>query len=139
MKPIFWIIVTILLSPVLTFALFAGNGLGEIVEPTVDEWVQFLMSLKGWQGFSTLGIAAAVVQGALFIFRSQFFGLDGKQKIVIVQALTIVAGVIGLRIQDFDWFSSIIHANTLGAIQVFLHQLYKQFTDPGDKYEIPKV
>lgn len=137
MKPIFWIIVSILLSPVLTFAVFAGSG-SEVVEPTVDEWVQFLLSLKGWAGFSTLGIAAAVVQGAIFIFRSQFMPMSGKQKIVLVQALSIVAGVIGLRIQDFDWFSALIHANTLGAFQVFLHQLYKQFTDNGDKYEIPK-
>lgn len=128
---------SILLLPVLTFALFAGSG-GDVVEPTVDEWVTFLMSLKGWAGLSTLGIAAAVVQGAIFIFRSQFLPMDGKQKILLVQALSIVAGVIGLRIQDFDWFSSLIHANTLGAFQVFLHQLYKQFTDPGDRYEIPK-
>ena len=137
MKPIFWIIVGFLVSPLISMALFAGTG--ALAEPTVDEWIKFLASLKGVTGLGTLSVAAAVVQGALFLFRSQFLPLDGRKKIMIVQALSIAAGVIGLRLQNFDWISSFIHANTMGAVQVFLHQIYKQFTDLGDKYETPKV
>lgn len=134
MKPIFWILVAILLTPFLSAALFAGS---EVVEPTIDEWIQFLASLKGITGFTTLGLAAAWVQASLFIFRSRFLPLDGKKKLMIVQVLSIIAGVIGLRLQNFDWASAFLHANTLGALQVFAHQIYKQFTDIGDKYAIP--
>lgn len=134
MKPIFWLLLSVILSPVVTFALMASPSPSE---PTIDEWVHFLMGLKGLSGFGALGIAAAVVQGSIFLFRSHWIPLEGKKKLMLVQALTIVSGVIALRTQSFDWFSSFIHANTLGAVQVFLHQVYKQFTDKGDRYEIP--
>ena len=138
MKPALWFFCSFF------FICLAGLGFAAsadpvLVEPTIQEWLQFLASLKGVHGLGALGIAGLTVQGLLYAFRSRFVTLSGKQKLIAVQVLSTIAGIIGLRLQGADFVSSLVHANTLGAIQVFAHQVYKQFTDPGDKYILPSV
>jgi hypothetical protein len=96
-------------------------------QPSGADWLTFVMSLKGAAGLGALGMAGAAVQGLLLIFRSDFVKLSGAKKLAIVQSLSIVFGVLSLRLNGFDWASSFLHANTLGAIQVFGNQLLKQF------------
>lgn len=136
MKPRFWAIVALLLAPLLTLTLYAAGV--DTGEPTYDDWLQFLMSLKGVAGIGTLGVAGVAVQGLLLLFRSKFVKMDGKQKLMVVQFLSVLAGMVGLRTQGIDWAAAFLHANTLGAVQVFAHQIYKQFFDrSSEKYALP--
>jgi len=136
MKPRFWMLVALLFAPLFTLTLYAAGV--DMGEPSYEDWLAFLMSLKGTVGLGTLGIAGVLVQGLLLLFRSQFVKMDGKQKLMLVQFLSVVAGMVGLKSQGIDWAAAFMHANTLGAVQVFAHQIYKQFFDrSADKYALP--
>lgn len=99
------------------------------VEPTSMSDIQkFIESLGGLKGLGALGIAAIAVQGLLLFFKSAFASFAGPAKILIVYGLTLVAGVLSLKISGVDWGGALLHTQTLAAAQVFLHQLYKQLT-----------
>lgn len=136
MKPIFWILTSGLILPVfITAAVSAG-------EISPEQWTQFQMfleAMKGMKGFGTLTVAGIVVQLLLTIIKANSTKIPGRYQIFLVQALSIIAGVIGLRLADFDWASAFLHSNTLGAVQVFLNQIYKQLTETEKKYELPAV
>lgn len=136
MKPIFWVFVFVLLTPfIVTAALFA-----DVVPPLPkpEEWQLFLESIRGKVGIIKFTMIAGFVQCLLFIFRDRFMKLPGQWKLIVVQFLTVIVGVTGLQIEGFDWPSSFVHANTVGALQVFVHQVIKQWTDKGEpRYELP--
>lgn len=137
MKPIFWITVCSLFClSIMSVAVFGQDASNP---PSVEEWVAFVSSIKGFVGLGQLGLAAVVVQGVLFMTRAKFIPLPGKYKLIIVQALSVISGVVTLRLANFDWASAIMHANTLGAVQVFVHQIIKQWTEDKNRYEIPPI
>lgn len=95
--------------------------------PTQSEWSAFLEGLGGIKGASTLAIVALVVQGLMLALKSGLGSLTGKLQLVLVYGLTLVGGVVALKVQGMDWGSILIHSSTMSAVQVFLHQIYKQF------------
>lgn len=137
MKPIFWIIVAILLSPfVVTAALFSQ----ELVPaaPSADEWADFVRAINGVEGMQHLGVAGFFVQLVMFFWRDEIDKLSGKWKLVLVHSLSLIGGVIAMRLGNFDWASAVTHANTLGAFMVFGHQFVKQwFGKDDDRYLLP--
>jgi len=90
---------------------------------------QLLASLGGLKGASALGIAVFVVQGVLLFFRTQLASFTGKWRLLIVTGLSLVAGVLGLSMAGVPWTTALVHANTIAALQVFIHQLVKQLSE----------
>ena len=99
--------------------------------PVVDakDVEYFLASINGLKGLGALGIALLIVQGLLLVLRSQFVKLTGRLKLVIASGLSIVVGILALRLNGVDLSASIMHGSTLAAINTFAHQLFKQFTE----------
>lgn len=136
MKPIFWVFVAILLSP---FVVTAGIYATEITPEQLSQFQTFVESIKGSKGVGQMSLSVIVVQALMYVLKENFPKMKGNHRILILQALTVIVGMIGLRFGDFDLASAFTHANTLGAIQVFLYQLWKQFTEAEEKYSLPAV
>lgn len=117
----------------LLFVLFVGTAFGqEIVEPSAQEIMNFLAALGGVKGASSLAIAALVVQGLMLLFRSSVGNFIGKYKLLTVLGLSLVSGVIALKLNGVDIGAAIVHSSTMASFQVFLNQLYKQFFEKKD-------
>lgn len=99
----------------------------ELLPPSADEIQALLVSLGGLKGAGALAIVAVVVQGLMLFFKSSIAAFAGKFQLLIVMLLTLVGGVIALKSQGMDWGAVIVHSSTLTALQVFLHQIFKQF------------
>ena len=126
LKNLFSVLLTVLLF------CFAGLAFAQAVDPAVsyDEFFAFLMkSLGGFKGAGALGTVALVVQLLMKLFQTQAGELLGKYKLLAVLGLTLVGGVITLKLTGVSWGASLLHSATLAAAQVLIHQLYKQFLD----------
>jgi len=134
MKPIFWVFVGTMLSPLF---ITAGIYASDIPPEQWTQFQQFLESLKGTHGLGQMGLAAIVVQVLMYFIKQNYPRLPGKWRIIILQGLSIAAGVLGLRIAEFDWASAFLHANTIGAFQVFAHSIWKEWTKTDEKYTLP--
>jgi type IV secretory pathway VirB2 component (pilin) len=122
-----------LLSLLVLFVIsFAALAQGEvIVPPTGDELVKLLQSIGGAVGAGTLAIVAVVVQGVLLFFRSSFAKFAGIWQLVIVNGLTLAVGVVALKAQGVEWSAALLHSQTLAALQVLVHQVWKQLSKPA--------
>ena len=110
---------------------FAALAQGEvIVPPSGDELIKFLQSLGGLKGAGTAAIVVIVVQGLLLFFRSSFAKFAGISQILIVNGLTLIAGVIALKAQGMELSVALLHSQTIAAFQVFAHQVFKQVSKP---------
>ena len=98
-----------------------------VAPPTQEEIASFLASLGGIKGAGTMAIVATVVQFIMLLAKSGLGKMAGVYQILLVSFLTLVGGVVGLKMNGLDWGSAILHSSSLAAGQVFLHQLYKQF------------
>lgn len=115
---------------VLIAAFGASMAFGQDVPaPTPEDWEKFLAALGGLSGLQGLGVAALVVQGLMLLLKSQLGKYAGKYQLVVVMGLSLVSGSIALKMTGLDWASVLVHSSTLGAVQVFLHQIYKQFLE----------
>lgn len=127
-KIIYWLLLAFLGLAVAFFSsVVLSQEAIEIMPPTNQEWLLFLSSVKGLKGFVSLGGAAAITQGLLYLFRGDLGVLLGKWRLVTVTLLTTISGALMLKITGLDWPSSLMHGTTLSAFQVFIHQFYKQF------------
>ena len=87
----------------------------------------FLSSLNGVQGAGALGVTVLIVQTLILVFKSQFLKLKKQYKILSVTLLTMIVGVLSLKISGLDWASCFLHSTTLSAAQVFAHNFLKSF------------
>jgi hypothetical protein len=115
---------------VLMLLSFAALAQGEvIVAPTGEELLKFLQSIGGLKGAGALAIAVVAVQGLLLFFRSSFAKFSGAYQLLVVNALSLVAGVVALKVSGgVEWSAALLHSQTLAALQVFAHQVLKQVT-----------
>ncbi|NBT58817.1 hypothetical protein EBT16_08550 [bacterium] len=97
----------------------------DIVPPIPDEWSQIIVNLTKGE-LSVLAIVAAVVQVLMLLFRTKFGEKSGKFRLLFVSGLSLVGGVLGLKIQGMEWGSALVHSSTLAAMQVFGFELYKK-------------
>lgn len=102
-----------------------------------DALKQLLAGLGGLKGASALGIAVFVIQGVLLFFRTQLAAFAGKWRLLIVTGLSLVIGVLALSMAGVSWTSALVHANTLAAVQVFIHQLVKQLSEKSEPVPAP--
>lgn len=88
---------------------------------------EILKSVGGLQGAGALGIVAVVVQVLMSFFRSPLANFAGKFRLLIVSALSMVGGVLALKLSGVDWVGSLVHSATLTSVMVFGNQIVKQF------------
>lgn len=109
---------------------FAQDALPVVGESDVLKSVfSFVTSYKEMSAF---GIALAVVQLLRMILSLESLGsifpsLTSKMKLVLITFLSLVSGIIALRVSGLSWLECIMHSGTLAAVQVFGHQFYKEF------------
>ena len=112
---------------------FSGYAFAQdaLSEPSLGDWLSLMKSLGGLKGASSMTVVAISVQLLMMVLRSPMGGIAGKWRLVLVYLLTMVGGVTSLMLTGVDLMTAIMHANTLAALQVFAHQVVKQFTpDP---------
>lgn len=97
-----------------------------VAPPTPADWASFWTSLGGWKGAGALGLTAVIVQGLLLLARSSFDPLPGATKLLVVTGLTLASGALVLKQTGLDWASVLMHASTLSAAQVFVHQVVSE-------------
>lgn len=126
-------ILAILLVPAVAFAQVDPASL-PVLLPTADLSTEqalgeLLKSLGGFKGATALGIVFLVVQASLLFFRTKLADFAGKWKLVIVTALSLVGGVIGLLVSGVPLLAALTHATTFTSLQVFGNQFIKQFAE----------
>lgn len=99
-----------------------------IVPIGLDDLGNLIKAIGGVKALGLMGVVVVLVQGLLLAARSHFTAFLGKWKLVTVLLLTVVSGVIGLRVTGLTWDACLLHATTVAAFQVLVHQLYTQFT-----------
>lgn len=112
-----------------TVVIFAAVAVAQDVIPPVSETDlrAFLMALGGAKTLSTLGIVGLVVQAIMLFLKSSLGEITGKWQLSLVLIFTFVGGIIGLKSGGMDWGAVLVHSSTIGAAQVLMHQIYKQF------------
>lgn len=97
----------------------------DFVAPIPEDWGQIIVNLTKGE-LSVLAIVAAVVQFLMLLFRTKLGEKSGKFRLLFVSGLSLVGGVLGLKIQGMEWGSALVHSSTLAAMQVFGFELYKK-------------
>lgn len=125
-------ILTVLVSLLICAVAYAADAADPL--PVADFFGQVWESIKGIKGAGAIGITLIVVQGIMMFFRTELAAWAGKWRLVVVYGLTIVVGVLALKIAGVSWGECLMHVQTLAAFQVFLNQLWKQIMTPkGDQ------
>ncbi len=115
------------MNVLLLFGLIFGSSIAFAQEVGGADIEALLDAIGGLKGGGTLAAVAAVVQALLWLAKGFLKGIAGKYQLLIVMGLNIFAGVVALMMSDVDLGAALLHSSTIGALQVFLHQIYKQF------------
>lgn len=114
----------------LIVATFSAVVWAQTEPVSYDEFVAFLLqSMGGFKGASTMAAVALVVQILMKLIQTNAGELLGKWKLLTVSLLSLVGGVLALKLTGLTWGASLLHSATLASLQVFLHQGYKQFIE----------
>lgn len=98
---------------------------------------QLLARLRNKSGLQLLTYVAITVQILLLAGRAFLQKVAGIYRVLIMNALTLVGGIIFLRLQGMDWISAALHSQTTAMAQVYFHQFFKQtLKKPKDDYAI---
>lgn len=126
----FLLLLFVIMIPIVAFTQ------GEtVVPPTADEVKSFLESLGGWTSVGTMGFVVLAVQAALLVMRSSFVKMNGWYKLLIVNGLTLVGGVLALKLgpANLSWVEALLHSQTLAAFQVLGHSAIKHKKEDKSK------
>lgn len=110
--------------------------------PSGDFIKYLLASIGGWKGLGAWGLAGLITQLLGAFLMSPLFAtlaglskpladLMGKHKLRIVCGLSLLSGICLLVATGLDWSAALVHSSTLAAFQVFLHQVWKQESEPA--------
>jgi hypothetical protein len=88
-----------------------------------------LAMLGGIGALKGLGIVVFIVQALMLVVRAPMSAFLGKWKLVVLSLLTTVGAWLVLKQQGMPLLESLLHGSVLSAVQVFAHQLFKQFTE----------
>ena len=123
--PIFFTIVTLVIGILLGQHVFAQTPNDSI--PTASEYMQLFASLQGIGGLKAAGIIALIVQAAMLGVR-QF--VQGKYKLLIVAALTLVGAAVSAYISGGSFASVMTNSVVLTSVQVLVNQIFTQIKKP---------
>ena len=109
--------------------LVATIAFGQVApEVSYDEFIAFLMkSLGGVKGASSMAIAVLVAQVGLKLIQTSAGELLGKYKLLVVAGLTMLVSIVGMMVTGTELLPALLGSSGIAAVQVFLHQIYKQF------------
>lgn len=103
--------------------------------PVDLEWSESLnlivQALGGMKGAGALGIAMGVTQILMRLAQSPLGNFAGRFKLLIYTGLSMVAGVIALRVSGVDWLGAFINSATVTAVGTFVHQVILQAKKPA--------
>ena len=101
------------------------------------ELKDFIVPLKESGGFKTLGLVAFLVQAVNLVLGFVVQRLAGIYRLLILNGMTLVFGVVLLRLQGLGWAECFLHAQTTAMAQVFFHQVINQFLKkPQDDFKL---
>ena len=108
----------------------AGVDLTPVAE--VDFLGKLLSLVGGYKGMAAGALVLAIVQLLIMFFKTDFAGkifikLTGQVKLLLVAALTIVAGYLTLTASGVPVGEAVVATLALPMVQEFLYQVYKQF------------
>lgn len=109
----------------LIFLLPALALADEVMAPLPEDWGKVISVITTGE-LSSLAIVGALVQLVMLLLKTKLGEMAGKWRLISVSLLSVVGGVLALKVQGVDWAQSLTHASTLAAFQVFMHQVYKQ-------------
>lgn len=98
-----------------------------------DEFIALLVeSIGGTKGAGVLAAVGIWVKVVIAFLNTElmgkfFSGLKGSIKLLIVSILTMVSGVISLKLTGVSWSGALIHSATLTAFVTLSHDVYKTF------------
>jgi len=99
-----------------------------------EDFLKALMdSVGGMKGLGSMGLVALIIQLMMLFFRTKLATFAGKWKLMIVYGLSMVGGILAMKVNGADWGAALVHANTLAAGQSWVHQLWKQFVEKKDE------
>jgi len=122
-------LLSLLMLSLLVFSSVVFAQQGDVV--SYNDFFSFLFSSIGeMKGASTLAIVVLASQILLKFGQSQFGELLGKYKLLFISLFTMVGSVVGLMVSsNMEFLPALLSGASLSALQVFGHQLYKQFIE----------
>jgi hypothetical protein len=106
----------------------------QITAPTAVEWQDFLKAMGNAKGGGVLVTILLLVQGLMLLLRGYLGQFAGKYRFVAMSLLTIIGVVVGqVYYAGIAWPVALLSAPALAAIQVWIHQAYKQFVVKKDE------
>lgn len=92
-------------------------------------------SIGSVKGASALLLVVIISQLLMLFFRTPLGSFAGKWKLLIIYGMSLLGGVVALKVSvdGIGWLAALLHANTLGALQVLAHQAKKQFWNKKDE------
>lgn len=114
----------------LAVAMMARTAFGDDAIPTVptDQFLAQLWVFVGQsKGATTMAVVAGVLQLTMLFFKTSLSNFAGKYRLLILLFLTVAATITGLMSQGMTLAAALVNGATLAAVQVFIHQIYKQF------------
>lgn len=125
------------------FAFFVGLFYGMIsiaqeavetvaVASETDVLKSVFSLITDYKQMSAFAIALALTQILRMVLSlpalgSIFPNLTSKMKLVAISLLAVISGILTLKVAGTPTMDAVFHGTTLAAVQVFLHQYYKEF------------
>jgi len=92
-----------------------------------------MTALGSWKALGAMGLAAMLSQLMMLFLRTPLASFAGKYKLVAIYVLSIISGLLTLKVSGMEWGAAALHTQTLAALQVFANQIYKQFIQKADE------
>jgi hypothetical protein len=122
-----FVMAVVALMPNVVFAVISTVPTDPVSVP--DFLMQLWLSVGQVKGASALCVVLIITQAGMYFFRTELGQVAGKWKLSIVLLLSLASGVIALKLSGLTWVGALLHSTTLTAMQVFGHQVIKQFSE----------
>jgi hypothetical protein len=94
-----------------------------------DFILALFQSIGQLKGATTLTLVIIITQLLMQFLKTPLANFASKYKLLLVTFFSLVLGIAGLMKEGLSFGAAIIHSSTIAAIQVFIHQIYKQFIE----------
>lgn len=116
--------------------VFCLASFADVTDPLPDSefWTGLLSFLSSISGKSILALVAGLVQVAMVFFRTSLSNFAGKYKLLVVTGLSVVGVVLAGLMAGESVLVTLFSGVGLAALQVFINQVIKQFSE---KQQLP--